>query len=107
TAPRVITSFQDGHTPVLSSVQVAWKDPDRVPPLTHFSDPELWKAATFDALNSTTDRSGNNWLGVRPDDGDLRLVLVDHSYAFGHPNPGLSSEIYQLKVGQPLPDEIK
>src|SRR6266542_2878716 len=95
-APSTATTF---------SVQVVWPAPIDNPDLSQLRDTDIWRAAAFDAVTVSTDRS-HNWLGVPPDP-PYQLALVDHGDAFATTSSRISSVFFSARQGQPLPDAIR
>lgn len=97
----------DGDT-ALCSVQAACTNV--VAPgisVTAFPSLDVVRAATFDFLMQQGDRHGDNWLGVRRDDGSLGPVLIDNGFALNHEwSPTLVSAFYDAAEGQDLPFEV-
>jgi hypothetical protein len=102
---RTIPSPESGDD-VEASLQVLWPDvmPDADP--GSFPDEDIWKAGTFDALIGHSDRGGHNWLAVPASGTTPRLKLVDHGYGFPETVSPPASTFYEMRRGQPLPDEV-
>jgi hypothetical protein len=88
-----------------ASVQVTW--PLFTPAAElHYTasqcpDPEVWRAAIFDALALNTDRNATNWGFV--DGMPERPKLIDHGHAFDAAQ-GNSYDFIDLKQNEPIPD---
>jgi hypothetical protein len=89
-----------------ASVQVIWHPPftpDMPQAQADFPDNDRRRAAVFDAVIAHSDRS-HNWLAVPEPSGQgqHRLKLVDHGYAFDFPGRPFESAFYNEFQGQPL-----
>lgn len=97
----------EAHPSTKSSLQVIWHPSEVGPALDGFPEVDQWRGAVFDAVALHGDRHPGNWLGVPPPtSGQPRLKLIDHGIAWnstGQPN----SQLYALKQGQLLPDELR
>jgi hypothetical protein len=89
-----------------ASVQVIWHPPftpDMPVAQADFPDHDRRRAAIFDVVIAHSDRS-HNWLAIpHPSgQGDHRLKLVDHGYAFDFPGRSFDSVFYSEFQGQAL-----
>jgi hypothetical protein len=104
------TIDQLAGNPYDASLQVLWPAPDPDCDWQRFSDEEILRAATFDAIIAHTDRGGHNWLGVPGEASGMqsRLKLVDHGYSLNMQGPGdaVASTFFEARRGQSLPEDV-
>jgi hypothetical protein len=87
-----------------ASVQILWPVPSVPDHAGPFPEEDRWRAAIFDAVIAHSDR-GHNWLGLPDANGEYRLKLVDHGYAFEFGGQPFQSSFYNDLQGQPLPEQ--
>jgi len=88
-----------------AAAQLMWSNAQENPPITAFSENDIWRAATFDHLIQESDRVGHNWLGVSDGSGgQMQLKLIDHGFAFGWQPAG--SSFVDAKRGQAIPLDV-